>query len=94
LPEELPVGLTEALNEALAQLPETDQEIVRMRYLGPELSFAEIAGRLNMQEGTVRVRHHRVLARLQRLMTDHAAIQDWLGRGRRPAPALEDKTDE
>jgi RNA polymerase sigma-70 factor (ECF subfamily) len=48
---------------ALARLPESDQEVLVMRYL-EQLSMSEIAEVLEIQEGAVKMRHTRALRRL------------------------------
>jgi RNA polymerase sigma-70 factor (ECF subfamily) len=60
-----------ALDEALARLPERDQELLAMRY-GADLSAAAIAEVLEMQVNAVEVALHRALGRLRGLMTEPA----------------------
>jgi RNA polymerase sigma-70 factor (ECF subfamily) len=52
---------------ALAQLPESDQEILVMRYL-EQLTMRAIAEVLEISEGAVKMRHTRALRRLSSLL--------------------------
>ena len=52
------------LREAVARLPERDQELISLRY-GADLSFAEIARLLEQRRNTVQVALHRALERLR-----------------------------
>lgn len=54
------------VHEALAQLPETDRELLAMRYFD-ELSFADAARILNISEGNANVRHLRALRKFRTL---------------------------
>jgi RNA polymerase sigma factor (sigma-70 family) len=56
-----------AVREALARLEPEDREILTLTY-AEALRSAEIAGRLGTSEGNVRVRRHRALGRLARLL--------------------------
>ena len=56
-----------ALNEAVASLPETQAQAVRLR-IGEERSYAEVAERLGCSEGAARVRVSRALTTLAELM--------------------------
>ena len=62
----------ERLLEALAQLPETQQEALRLRYM-EGLPSKEIAARLGKSDGAVRVMLTRSLSRLQKLLGPDAA---------------------
>jgi len=53
------------LHAALGRLNERDRQLVRLRY-DEDLTQAAIAGRLGIPEGTVKVRLHRVRAKLRR----------------------------
>jgi RNA polymerase sigma-70 factor (ECF subfamily) len=61
--------LRERLQEALAKMAPRDREILVMRNL-EQLSIAEIAAALGINEGTVKVRHLRALKRLRELLED------------------------
>ena len=54
---------------ALEMLPETDREILEMKYL-EQLENIEIAALLEISEGAVRVRHFRALKRVQAYLAD------------------------
>lgn len=76
-PEELEIGAAEAqeitsrVHDALAQLPEGQREIVELhKFHG--LSMAEIAARLRIREGAVRVRAHRAYKALARWLAPAA----------------------
>jgi len=53
------------LHAALKRLDENDRELLALRY-GEDLTQAAIARRLGIPEGTVKVRLHRVRAKLRR----------------------------
>lgn len=53
------------LHAAIASLNERDRQLVRLRY-DEDLTQASIARRLGIPEGTVKVRLHRVRAKLRR----------------------------
>jgi len=53
----------EQVRSALRELPEDDQELLRMLYVDG-LKSSEIARRLGVDAGTLRVRKHRALKRL------------------------------
>ena len=53
------------LHAALKRLAENDRELLALRY-GEDLTQAAIARRLGIPEGTVKVRLHRVRAKLRR----------------------------
>jgi RNA polymerase sigma factor (sigma-70 family) len=50
--------------EALAELADVDQVIIRLRYFEEEQSFAQIGRQLNLSENAARVRHHRAMRTL------------------------------
>jgi RNA polymerase sigma-70 factor (ECF subfamily) len=52
------------LMRALTELPEKDRRLLQMRY-GEDLTQASVARRLGIPEGTVKVRLHRLRARLR-----------------------------
>ena len=49
----------------VGELPEKHQELLRLRYWGG-MTFREIASVLNINEGTAKVWHHRVIQRLNK----------------------------
>jgi len=55
------------LQQAIAQLPEADREILRLRHTAG-LGFAEIAQTLGQPLGTVLARGHRALAKLRSML--------------------------
>ena len=66
------------IDNALAHLPEIDQEILYLRYFADGLSadereFGEIAKTVGMVENNVRQRHKRALAKLRSLMVENTA---------------------
>jgi RNA polymerase sigma-70 factor (ECF subfamily) len=62
------------VRSALVQLPEVDREVLVLRYL-EQLPIKEIAAVLGLQEGAVKMRHTRALARLGRLLEGDAGGQ-------------------
>lgn len=69
---EAPMELREdvdALQEALAELPVAEREVVLLRHFS-DLSFAEIAEAMGTPLGTALARGHRGLAKLRELMAD------------------------
>jgi RNA polymerase sigma factor (sigma-70 family) len=68
-------AIVSAVEEALEQINETDRVIVSLRDMEHQWSFNEIAAHLDMSEGAVRVRHHRVLKRLEEILSQHPAIK-------------------
>ncbi len=59
------------VQEALAQLPWRDREVLVLRYL-EQLSTAEVAAVLEITPGAVKLRHLRALERLRQLLGDEA----------------------
>ena len=57
-----------AVQDAIDQLSQADQEIIESRDLGPRLSFEEIGERLGISAATARVRHHRALLRIMQVL--------------------------
>jgi RNA polymerase sigma-70 factor, ECF subfamily len=57
------------LEEAMARLPERDQELLALRY-GADLKASQIAAVLDMQVNAVEVALHRSLARLRDVMSE------------------------
>jgi RNA polymerase sigma-70 factor (ECF subfamily) len=57
------------LLRALTELPEGDRRLLQMRY-GEDLTQASVATRLGIPEGTVKVRLHRLRARLRHALTE------------------------
>jgi RNA polymerase sigma-70 factor, ECF subfamily len=66
-----------SMNELLAQLPDTQQEILRLR-VGAGFSADETAQALGMTAGAVRVAQHRGLAKLRHLLAADAALSEQL----------------
>lgn len=60
------------LAAAVATLPEADQELLHMRYVG-ELSYQQIADTLEQPLGTVLARGHRALKKLKAKLAEEAA---------------------
>ncbi len=58
----------EALNAALARLPDTEREVVMLRHFS-QMSFKEIADVTGSPLGTALARAHRGLAKLREIMT-------------------------
>ena len=75
----LPVAtdIADAVHNALRTLSETDQAILAARYNGDE-SFSEIGKRLGLSAGNARIRHHRALKVLARLLSKNHTITNWL----------------
>jgi RNA polymerase sigma-70 factor (ECF subfamily) len=63
-----------AVQEALHTLTAVEQEVVFLRDLGEERSYAEIGAILGIPEGTARVRHKRALDRLRSILEDDSRI--------------------
>jgi RNA polymerase sigma-70 factor, ECF subfamily len=57
------------VEHALSRLADRDQRVLLMRY-SEDLSQVEVARRLGLPEGTVKVRLHRARRRLRRLLED------------------------
>ena len=66
-----------AIDELLGTLPETQQEILRLRVV-VGLSAEETADALGMTAGAVRVSQHRALAKLRHLLSTDAALTEQL----------------
>lgn len=60
----------DALNDALARLPEAEREVVLLRHFS-QMSFREIAVLMGTPIGTALARGHRGLARLRELMVSN-----------------------
>jgi RNA polymerase sigma-70 factor, ECF subfamily len=58
------------VQQALSRLEDADQRVLRMRYRD-DLTQAEVARRLGVPEGTVKVRLHRARRRLRPLLEEH-----------------------
>jgi RNA polymerase sigma-70 factor (ECF subfamily) len=69
-PEELAVAADERhrVGRALAQLPDTQRQIVELRLIG--MKGIEIAGMLGMSESAVKTAHFRAYARLRVLLSE------------------------
>jgi RNA polymerase sigma-70 factor (ECF subfamily) len=59
------------VEQALARLEDADRRVLRLRYRD-DLTQAEVARRLGVPEGTVKVRLHRARGRLRTLLEDYA----------------------
>lgn len=57
------------VEQALARLGDSDRRVLRLRY-ADDLTQAEVARRLGVPEGTVKVRLHRARGRLRALLED------------------------
>jgi RNA polymerase sigma-70 factor (ECF subfamily) len=57
------------VEQALGTLADGDRRLLRLRY-GEDLTQGEVARRLGVPEGTVKVRLHRARHRLRRLLAD------------------------
>lgn len=55
------------LQEAIAKLPESERQIVILRYF-EEMTTTEVAEVVGMREGALRVRSHRILKKLKELL--------------------------
>ncbi|MGQ9650030.1 MAG: RNA polymerase sigma factor [Phycisphaerae bacterium] len=60
------------LQWALKQLPEAEREVILLRHFS-QMSFREVAEAMGTPLGTALARAHRGLAKLRRLMNEHAA---------------------
>lgn len=60
-------GESSHIIRSLEMLSPEDQEVMRLRYF-EGLSFKEIAGLLNKEENTIKVRHHRSLDKLRQIL--------------------------
>ncbi len=67
-----------AVQDGLAQLSETDRDIIQLHDLGGEHTYAEISERLHMQAGTVKVRHFRALRQLEAVLENDSRIKKLL----------------
>lgn len=65
----------EELRDALASLPEADQEVISLRHHA-QLSFAAIAEMLEQPMGTVLARHHRAVAKLRAHLEPRSAAAE------------------
>jgi len=74
--DEPPSAVTKAVDDALAHLSDQDRTIVQMHHFNG-WTFAEIGQQLQLQEGTVRVRHHRALKRLSEELENQSAVRAW-----------------
>ena len=78
-PEQYVVASSTArvIDEMLATLPETQQEIIRLRVV-VGLSAEETAEALGMTAGAVRVSQHRALAKLREMLSNDALLSEQL----------------
>jgi RNA polymerase sigma-70 factor (ECF subfamily) len=65
----------ERVGRALAELSETDREILLMRH-AEELPYEEIACLLEIQPAAARKRYGRALIRLQKVLSDHGLLEN------------------
>jgi RNA polymerase sigma-70 factor (ECF subfamily) len=66
--------LAERVSRAVAQLAETDREILLMRH-AEELPYDEIACLLEVEPAAARKRYGRALIRLQNVLTEHGLVE-------------------
>lgn len=71
-----------ALRAALAELPDSDQQIIHLRH-NAGLSFKEIAEILEQPLGTVLARQHRALKKLAEVLKPAMGREASIGKGRR-----------
>ncbi len=64
-----------AVREALEELSEEDRTIVEMRDMEGEGTYEEIAAAIGVSAGALRVRRHRALRRLEKLLAEDARIR-------------------
>jgi RNA polymerase sigma-70 factor (ECF subfamily) len=57
------------VRQALGHLEDAERDVIRLRY-GEDLTQAEVARRLNLPEGTVKVRLHRARRRLRAMLEE------------------------
>jgi RNA polymerase sigma factor (sigma-70 family) len=69
--------LTQAILTAVGELTEPDRTIIRTRLEDPDRTFAEIGGQVGLEEGTARVRYHRVLKKLAQRLEQQPAVRAW-----------------
>jgi RNA polymerase sigma-70 factor (ECF subfamily) len=62
-------ALRVSVEQALGTLPDGDRRLLRLRY-AEDLTQSEVARRLGVPEGTVKVRLHRARRRLRGLLAD------------------------
>jgi RNA polymerase sigma factor (sigma-70 family) len=75
------------VREAIGQLGVDDQETIMLRYVGAERSYAEIGEQLGITATAARVRHHRALARLEKILLNYPLIQERIIPLNQPKPA-------
>lgn len=66
--------LADRVSRAVAELTETDREVLLMRHL-EELSYAEIACLLDLSPAAARQRYGRALLRLRKVLKDHGLLE-------------------
>lgn len=69
-----------AVQAALTVLPEVDRRILELRELGPQEKYNDIAQELGIEPTAARVRHMRILRRLERLLRRDPRIKARLDR--------------
>jgi RNA polymerase sigma-70 factor (ECF subfamily) len=67
-----------AVGDALSQLSETDQMLIRLRHLVEDHTYAEIGEHLGISTEAARVRHFRALKRLKALLETDERIRTFL----------------
>jgi RNA polymerase sigma factor (sigma-70 family) len=97
----LPAGETEAIQEAVDALDIIDQEILDLRYGGASRpDFAEIAAILSSRHGqeflpaTIRVRHHRILQKLERILRSDIRLAERITRAEGTSQISKENTEE
>jgi len=73
-------ALGKAVYTALESLSESEREIIELRQFEAADSFAGIGRALGIAEGTARVRYHRALKNLGKVLASVPVVQDWVRR--------------
>lgn len=68
------VSIIAAINQAIPQLAEKDQLLIRLRYFGEEHTYADIGQHLGLNANAVKVRHFRALKRLEMILREDPRI--------------------
>jgi len=79
-PEESRSEVVAAVREAMTQIPERDQVLLRMRNLEAVQPYSAIAERLGIRPETARVRHLRALRRLKAILGKDPRVRTLLER--------------
>lgn len=72
-----------AVRKALAQLSESDRRLIELRYQRSDMKFDEIGKHLDQSAQTTRVRHHRALKRLERILEQDPRLDHLLARAKK-----------